>query len=74
MSCNVDLWMNGVILSSVGSGLIITALVMKNSMKHVQKEQNTENTVNIKAKLVLKEKEEIEVIRSKANPYGMKFV
>lgn len=59
MSCNVDLWMNGVILSSVGSGLIITALVMKNSMKHVQKEKDTKSTVNIKAKLILKEKEEV---------------
>ena len=59
MSCNVDLWMNGVILSSVGSGLIITALVMKNSMKHVQKEKDTKSTVDIKAKLILKEKEEV---------------
>ena len=59
MSCNVDLWMNGVILSSVGSGLIITALVMKNAMKHVQKEKDTKDTVNIKAKLILKEKEEV---------------
>lgn len=59
MSCNVDLWMNGVILSSVGSGLIITALVMKNAMKHVQKEKDTKSTVNIKAKLILKEKEEV---------------
>lgn len=50
--------MNGVILSSVGSGLIITAFVMKNSMKHLQKEQNTQETANIKAKLILKEQEE----------------
>ena len=74
MSCNVNLWFNGVLLTSIGSGLLITAYVMKSSMKHVQKEQKADEEVNIKATLILKEKKEIEVIRSKTDPYGIKFV
>ena len=74
MSCNVNLWFNGVLLTSIGSGLLITAYVMKSSMKHAQKEQKADEEVNIKATLILKENKEIEVIRSKTDPYGIKFV
>ena len=45
------MWINGVILTSIGSGLLFTAVVLKASLRYVQEETKFAEQVDIGIKL-----------------------
>lgn len=49
--CNMSMWINGVILTSIGSGLLFTAIVLKSSLRYVQEEMKFTEQVDIGIKL-----------------------
>jgi len=50
--CNLDMWLNGVILTSIGSGLLVTAMIIKTAMKSTQEEKKYADQIDTKLKLV----------------------
>lgn len=49
--CNVDMWLNGVILTSVGSSLLMVSIILKSAMKTVQAEFRMKDKLDIASKL-----------------------
>lgn len=49
-TCNVDMWMNGVILTGVGSGLLIVSAILKSAMKSIKAEYRFSEKIEIQAK------------------------
>lgn len=50
--CNLDMWLNGVILTSIGSGLFVTAIVIKTAMKSIQEENKYADQIDTKLKIM----------------------
>ena len=50
--CNLDMWLNGVILTSIGSGLFVTAIMIKTAMKGTQEEKKYADQVDTKLKMM----------------------
>lgn len=51
-TCNVDMWVNGVILTSVGSGLLIVSAILRGAMKSVKDEYKYSDRIEMKEKLI----------------------
>jgi hypothetical protein len=45
--CNVDMWFNGVILTSVGSAILIMSIILKNTTKSIQLEYRHSEKIEI---------------------------
>ena len=77
--CNLDMWLNGVILTSIGSGLLVTAIVIKTAMKSTQEEKKYADQIDTKLKTM--EQADIEnsverresVIRARVIPKQIDF-
>lgn len=50
--CNLDMWLNGVILTSIGSGLFVTAIIIKTAMKSMQEENKYADQIDTKLKMM----------------------
>jgi hypothetical protein len=77
--CNLDMWLNGVILTSIGSGLLVTAMIIKTSMKSTQEEKKYADQIDTKLKLMAEsdiensvEKKET-IIRARVIPKHIDF-
>jgi len=46
------MWLNGVILTSIGSGLLVTAMIIKTAMKSTQEEKKYADQIDTKLKLI----------------------
>jgi hypothetical protein len=52
--CNIDMWINGVILSSVGSGLLLVSFILKTVTKSIKEEYRYSDRIEMKAKMMEK--------------------
>lgn len=50
--CNLDMWLNGVILTSIGSGLLVTAMIIKTAMKSTQEGKKYADQIDTKLKMM----------------------
>jgi len=46
------MWLNGVILTSIGSGLLVTAMIIKTAMKSTQEGEKYADQIDTKLKMM----------------------